>query len=750
MEVQNDTDLLNKLNDWSNVSQDDLTAHVFYQKSEQTLEAFSMFYKDYSENEISNENYHTAFVWSIQIRDFSLLLRDSLLSLVKYEQYINDDADVDKDFVLNLGSTIKQAALDILNSRAGNSLSDKELKQYEHQINPISIILEQVEELNIQLKKIYRSHDKVNEIRINLESFKREFYLSFQKQTSFVESLIDHIDDVAEQISAIHPNGVKEKISEVIDRINFSYSELEILQGIESMEVLSYPEKISLNVPVDVDSGRLISKALDIQSEFSKWFSGNVYPHIIELENRRNLALEASLAALNHARVKLAALILDEKDSYDTASSDVKVGITELRTKHINPLQKEATENTLKIEKYFDQDFHASSIYDETSLFMPNNGSVQMTNISRDAQKRMVSYYKKYKTLSYGWVERSLAKYIELDRIPHNSYISNKLLINKNDERLSLFLKKGYLGKSFSVVRPDLIEPIINDYQLWKSGYAAAILIFGQSGSGKSALMGMLSQSAMIDEMVSVNAGEPYFTKNKSFERSYDLEKVVTHIAHQYIGQKVILTIDDLGQWHNKKYNLFDNVSALFALIQKFKEDIFFIVSCNSYLKGRIGIFRDLNLFFSTQVSVSKLSNDDIKEALLMRFRALPELGLSDTGHENTISPILRNANGNIGHAMMEYSRFYNSEYKPDLKSQEFVELVKDHKTILKYILCFQSIDKNDLAKMLTDIELTDFMNHIRYLIGLKVLVYTKANIVTVNPFLIYSVEKALEHKSQT
>ena len=750
MEVQNDTDLLNKLGDWSHVSSDDLTAHVFYQKSEKTLESISTFFKEHSENEISEENYYTAFVWSIKIRDFSLLLRDSLLALVKYEQYISDNAEVDKEFVFKLGSTIKLAASDILKSRSGTSLSEKEIKQYEHQVNPVSIILEQVEELNIQLKKIYRSHDKINEVRINLESFKRQFYLSFQKQTGLVESLIEHIDIVAEGLNEIHPTGTKEKISEVIIGINIAYSKLESLQGIESMEVLSYPEKISLNVPVDVDSGQLISKALDIQSEFSKWFSGTVYPHIIELENRRNLALETSLAALNHTRVKLAALILDEAESYDTSSSDVKVGITELRTQHIIPLQKEASENTLKIEKYFDQDFHASSIYDEINLFMPNNGSVQMTNISRDAQKRMVSYYKKYKTVSYEWIEKSLAKYIELERIPHNSYISNKLLVNKSDERLSLFLKKGYLGKSFSVIREDLIKPILNDYQLWKGGYAAAILIYGQSGSGKSALMGMLSQSAMTHEMISVNAGEPYFTKNKSFERSYDLEKVVTQIAHQYIGQKVILTIDDLGQWHNKKNNLFDNVSALFELIQKFKGDIFFIVSCNSYLKGRIGVFRDLKLIFSSQISVNKLSNDDIKEALMMRFRALPELGLSDNGHENTISPILRNAKGNIGHAMLEYSRFYNSDYNPDLKSQEFVEVINEHKTILKYILCFQCINKNDLSSMLTDIELTDFMNHVRYLIGLKILVYTKANVVTVNPFLIYSVEKALEFKSKT
>lgn len=750
MEVQNDTDLLEKLNGWYHVSLEDLTAHMFYQKSEHTLESISSFFQEFTDNEIPQESYHTNFVWSIQIRDFSLLLRNSLLTLVKYEQYANDEKPVASDFKLDLCFAIKQAASDVIASSANKKMLPKHIKQFEHQANPVVYVLEQIDELSIQLKKIYRSHDKVNEIRLNLESFKREFQLNFQKQTGVVENLIEQIDTVAELVNEIHPTGNKEKISNVIDEINVAYSILESLQAIESMEVLSYADKISLNVPVDIDFARLITKALNIQLEISKWFSGNVYPHIIELENRRNLALESSLAALNHARVKLSALILDDKVSYDTSLSDVKVGITELRIQHISPLQKEAKENALKIEQYLEQDFYASSIYDENSLFMPNNGSVQMTNISRDAQKRMVSAYKKYKTLSYEWVKRSLAKYVELDRTSHNSFISNKLLLNKNDERLSLFLKKGYLGKSFSVQRPDLIKPIVNDYQLWKDGYAASILIYGQSGTGKSALMGMLSQSSMTDEMVSVNAGEPYFTKNKSFERSYDLKEVVSNIAQQYIGHKIILTIDDLGQWHNNKYNLFDNISALFELIQMFKGDMFFIVSCNSYLKSRIGIFRDLSLLFSSQINVGKLSNVDIEEALMMRHRALPELGLSDTDHENTISPILRNANGNIGHAMLEYSRFYNAEYKPDLKSQEFIEVVNDHKTILMYILCYQNISKKDLSNMLTDIEYVNFMNHIRYLIGLKILFFSRANIVSVNPFLIHSVERAIEFKTKT
>ena len=222
MEVQNENDLLKKMQDWNNVSIDELSSHVFYQKSEQTIDEITAYLELYSDKEVLEKDYHTAFVWSTKLRDFALLLRDSLLSLVKHNQYVNDEKDVNSEFLSNLSALLKEAASEVIDSNEKSNLSAQEVKQYKHQANPVPHILRQIEEVNIQLKKIYRSHDKVNEIRLNLESFKRDFHLNFQKQTNVVESLTEEIAIIGELVDRIHPSGTKSQITEVIDGINAS------------------------------------------------------------------------------------------------------------------------------------------------------------------------------------------------------------------------------------------------------------------------------------------------------------------------------------------------------------------------------------------------------------------------------------------------------------------------------------------------------------------------------------------------
>ena len=339
---------------------------------------------------------------------------------------------------------------------------------------------------------------------------------------------------------------------------------------------------------------------------------------------------------------------------------------------------------------------------------------------------------------------KSLSRYIELERTPFNSFISNKLLVHKEDDRLSLFLKKGYLGKSFNVNRPDLVDPIVTDFKHWKNGYAASVLLYGKTGTGKTAIIGMLSQASLEEDIIVVNAGEPYFTKNRSFDGSYSIKEVIDNVGYQYVGKKIILAIDDLGLWHSKKKSLYENICDLLKLIKQYRGDIFFMINCSFYLKKRLEGFKDMDLFFSSQIEVNQMSNAMIKEALLMRFRALPELGLSDTEHANTLGAIVRNARGNIGHAMLEYCRFYDPNYDPNLKSQDFIDVIREHETILRYILCYQNLKVTYTAQFLNEIDYRDFVYSIDYLVGNKILVYIKSNVITINPLLIYSIENAL------
>lgn len=744
MEDEDYKALMNSFQLWKTIDISDLTPHVLYQKSELTLQKMKKFLSALSTANVDGDNVRHHYVSTIYLRDFAVLLRDALLSSVKYDQLQQDKRETYVGFWSALQSTIRGAAeesLATLEERSGESSMSKVTL---HQASPAREIAQQVSDLEIQLKKIYRSHDKVNALRINLEAFKREFHVQFQRQTSVIHDLTDSVATVLGDIDAASPSCTKVKVVGAIEQLNTSILRLEELQSVESMEVLPYPEKATITVPVKIDHGGLQTKVIDLSSEMAKWFSANIYPHIIELENRRNLALERSFTALNKVKVKLSALILDEEESYDLVATDAKLIIADLNRQYLQPLLAEEKENSAHILRHVEEELYASSVYDERFLYLPHKGSVPITNISRQATKRIITSVKKYPASVLISLRSILGKYIEIDRTAHNRFIANKLLFDKDDERLSLFLKKGYLGKSFTVNRQDLIDPIFSDYKLWKSGFAGSVLIYGPSGSGKSALLGMLSQQQLTDEMITIRPGDPYVTSDRAFPATYDLKSAIQNIALQYQGKKIVLCIDDLQRWHASKKALFANINALLQLMQKWRKDIFFVVSCGDQLRERILAFRSLDVVFSSQVSMGLMSKDDLREALLMRFRALPELGLTDTEHENTIGAITRNAAGNVGHAMLEYCRFYAKDYDPNMKSKEFTELIGDHATLLKYIQSFQMIRIHDLMLQLSDVDQRDFLAQLDFLVGNKILVRTRTGVVTINPMLVYSIDKVL------
>ncbi len=743
-ENQYDSTILSDLDHWSQLSIDDLTIHIFFQKSEKTVELVEKYLSELDKREINQELIDEVFHKSVILRDFTILLRDSLLSLVKFQQYNEDNRKTDPTFKLKLNEVIKSASLKVIDEFKSKKVDSESIEAYKHQNSPVSAILDQIAELNIQLKKIYRSHDKINEIRLNVDSFKREFHVQFQKQIHAVDELVDHIGSIQEQVNNLYPKGTKGEIQKLEEQLSLAFNKLELMKSMETMELMSYSEKNSLNIPIDVINNSLESKTFEIQTEMSKWFSANIYPHIIDLENRRNLAIERSLTAISKSRIKLSALLLENEESYDVSKSRIKPVLSSLMNDYIKPLIEEKSEGNEKVQRHFEEELFASAIYDKVDLFLPNNGGVQINNISRDAQKRMSTQIKKSRKSVYSWLRNSLARYVELDRTPFNAFVSNKLLVNKDDDRLSLFLKKGYLGKSFMVNRQEVMDAILNDHKHWKDGYSAAILIHGNTGSGKSAVLGMLSQLSLEEEVITVNPGEPYFTNNRSFDGSYDIRSVVETITYQNIGKKIILAIDDLGLWHSKSHHLFDNISDLFDLVKKYRGDVYFVISANSFLKDRLLTFKDLDFYFSSVLEIGEVSNNNIKEALDLRIKALPELGLSASQNENKLRPIIQNAKKNMGHAMLEYCRFYDDAYVSSLKSQNFSELISENATLLKYISCFRQLKVSQMSRILNEIDLRDLEDKIDYLVGQKILVYTKSNVIAINPFLVYSIENVL------
>jgi len=737
------TSLMDNIQSWAALDAAGLTPHVIFQRADQTLQFSQAVLTELSQEGVDTDNAHLHYEWSVELRDFLVLLRDSLLSSVKYDAMKEDDEGLQMNFNDQLKAVLSKASAEVFSSYSKSA--EQALKSFKHQMTPVDEILAQVGTLKAQCKKIYRSLDKISEMRLLIDSYKRDFLVGFHKQTAGVETLIEkvtHLKMLADEMSG---EVQRSAIGEMINYINDSYGSIEALQSLESMEMISYSNTDVLSIPVDVEYGGLTVKTLSPQAEIAKWYSSNIYPHIIELERKRNLAVEQTLSVVNQVRIQLSALLLEEDLHFDIGNLGIRSDLKSLMAQHIEPLKDELEENATLVNDRMDNDLLSSKIYDKGVLFIPHGDESAINNWGRDAQKRVNAAYTQYRRSTFEWLRDSLAKYIELDRIPFNTYISNKLSLDLNDDRLSIFLKDGYLGNSFTVERPDLIEPILSDYRLWNQGFAGSVLVTGPTGVGKSTLLGVLSQSQLNNPMVIVRAGDPYFTKNRTFESTHDIQEVIENIALEHLGSKVILAIDNLEMWHSDERSPYDNVRALISLIQKYSGDIFFIITSGVYFMERLAMFKDIGKVFSSHIKIPPMKRSAVRTALNLRANALPELGLSDTDHQDAINDIVRVADGNPGHAMLEYCRVYNESYQQNLKSQDFAQLIRKHSTLLKYISAFKSIKMSTFEQKLNETDYRSTLDNVMYLVGNKVIVYTRGDEISINPQLVYSVEKALK-----
>ena len=317
-------------------------------------------------------------------------------------------------------------------------------------------------------------------------------------------------------------------------------------------------------------------------------------------------------------------------------------------------------------------------------------------------------------------------------------------MIDDQDDSLALFLKNGYLGKSFTVNRPNILNPIYENYKLWKEGFAGAVHLTGCTGSGKTTILGQLNHIGIQEELIHLKAGESYFIEHHSYTPNYDLKVVLDNILKRTRGKQIIVCIDDLEHWHNEELDLFDNINKLITAISKHRKRIFFVVTSTPFLKDRMHIFTERDQVFSKHISVENMTLSQIREAIFLRAKVNQSLTLEESVLDSKIGAIFRESKGNTGAAMIEYCRVFDKGYKQNLKSQDFKELISKHETLLKYISAYHTCSVKFLSNYLSDLEFRSTIQSIDFLVGQKILVRPKKGHIAIHPFLIHSIERTL------
>ena len=270
------------LNYWKQIPLEDIDALMLYQKTEQSIGDFLSILEGNSAIDESEAPY-IMFEWSIIVRDFTVLLRDCLLGVAKHEHYKKDDKSVNEDFLVKIQSTIQEAARQIDEGLTDQKVSKEKLQEWKFQKSPALAVCDQLKELQKQCKKVSRSISKVDDVRSNIGEYVRDFHLQYSIQTSAIGSLFTIVEDIKKSSSNVSQDSPDIKIINTVDQIGNKIQDLEHIQSTESIDILPYPDKETLTLPVSTMGGKLRFKSINIKSEFERWFSSVIYPSIIEL-----------------------------------------------------------------------------------------------------------------------------------------------------------------------------------------------------------------------------------------------------------------------------------------------------------------------------------------------------------------------------------------------------------------------------------------------------------------------------------
>ncbi|MEE9440204.1 MAG: hypothetical protein V3V14_14455, partial [Saprospiraceae bacterium] len=246
------TSVIQDIDYWIDVREEQLKPSAFFQRIDSSIANIIKALTNIESLVDSDDKDYLQYIWAKDCRDFSVLLRDALLASVKYTQKSTDNQDVKYAYLVDLASGLNSAAKDLRQWYFDRKLDEKIKKEFEIQLSPIPIVVEQLEDLQKQVKKIFRSSDKIDVLRLDFEELKKDFSYQFQRQVNVVHSTSKVIKKTREILESLSTESTHLIISSAIRKIDDQFVFLENLEGLDSIEVLSFGNNDVVNIPVSI------------------------------------------------------------------------------------------------------------------------------------------------------------------------------------------------------------------------------------------------------------------------------------------------------------------------------------------------------------------------------------------------------------------------------------------------------------------------------------------------------------------
>jgi len=711
--------------------------------------------KSLSEDTIRKHNY-LKFDWSLDAIDLGILLRDSLVVITNRQltnfsihDRVSEDEKFDKNIVISesLQAILMKALTET--EITLNATIPESKPEWKHQKSPAKIISEQLTELIDQQKAMANVHEKLVQIIPSFNGY-REHLLEYNKfRLSHLRSLQNYLIQAKELILE-QPEHL-----ELTQLTTLSKSMQKISAGIENEKVISLVHSDfltgvgELEVPIFADGGELYYRSIDLDKNVEHWTDSEILPKILDADADISNLYDSTLISIFNTRNKIESLGLsDEKDIYFDKEPLVKTidGILHDVMRYFDTLE----DVIFSLNVHTASELKFENIFDKEKEFLPELGFINLSKLRGQKIWYQTNLWNEIKGRSRAFLAKNKIPFVNSLTADPYQFIESKELTEHELDSNSLFLKKGYLGRSFYIPRENVESKILETFDRWQNGFQGSVLLKGDYGSGKSCLIEFMPHLLTEVKVVQINLHTQIQLSGRKHTVTSKLSDTISFIAKQSITTPVVACIDDLEKWQNSEQSMYNTVRDLVDGIAKYGRRIFFVVSTNHFMLQHIERMFDFRSRFATMIETDKMFQNSIANALVIRHNA----SIKDYNEDDNEAlgkkalKISRKNNYNIGASMLAWEKSITSDTDENMQSPpSFNQIVSEHKQILAVILTNKLLKESHLRQGLSTTDNNYISEELRKLRGFKIVSRTFDGFLQISPTIVYHVEQALKNK---
>ncbi len=752
---------IEKINDWTELfNSRDTTTSKLENKSIDLLHSFEELLQlsdiDLLPDSEANSDKQTGqiqFLWSIEALDLSILIRDAFLKLArqhvsKLGKFRLDSESNEQRFSVaeDIKEVLTQAAKSTSNLLheilEGNVDSEIQWKQ---QLRPNKEVISQLEQLAKQVEIVFSSNKNIEQLVPALTDFREHLIDYTNARIVKLRQLSSLLNDAQIAINSLPKECEKSDLLQLAKSIQRISEQIDS-QKVNEFNLKSFQSKFGeLRIPVFSLGGEMIYKEINFDKDLEVWIDSEIVPKILDADSDISILYDSSNIALFNTRNKIENLSLTDKVKHQFNTEKFNESIEKIHldvNSYLADLDEIIAEINIRVQKQLDIDV----LYDAKRSFLPPISFISMTKLTGQKLWYETSFWEDWKTKLNDLIKRQRIPYLyNLTEDPFH-YVDTRLIDENDLDANSLFLKKGYIGRSFFIERPKPLQLFDKAYERWREGYQGSVLLAGKYGAGKTSFIEFLTQQYPERRFVSIKKGREIEFNGRKHQITDSLGETLSFLAKQSIAQPCIICIDDIELWQYTEGGFYDSIRDLIDAIAKYNKRLFFLISTNHHALYQIERMFNFKSRFSETIILDKMSSTQIANAIVIRHNASLKDFKPDenaTLHQKAVSISRLNRN-NIGASLLDWERYLEGQEIHRNIPLSFSEIVNQHQMVLRIILAHRRIKESYLRTDLTASDNNFITEEIRKLLGYKILIRKKHGYLQINPFIIFDVEQSL------